>query len=94
MQITLSDKLLRKAVQFYVEDHIYMMYSKRELAQANVADKALMVHLLMTDEKFMKGIEKYVAKYVADYDVLRDAMEDAPSRVLTATFKALDRLEA
>jgi hypothetical protein len=94
MQITLNPKTLRKAVQFYVEDQIYTMYTKKELALANAPAKDVLIDELLEDPKFLKGIEKYVSKYVTDYDVLRDAMEDAPCRRLDKILNALDSVEA
>ena len=94
MQITLNPKTLRKAVQFYVEDQIYAMYTKKELALANAPAKDVLIDELLEDPKFLKGIEKYVSKYVTDYDVLRDAMDDAPCRRLNKILNALDSVEA
>ena len=94
MQITLNPKTLRKAVQFYVEDQIYAIYTKKELALANAPVKDALIDELLEDPKFLKGIEKYVSKYVTDYDVLRDAMEDAPCRRLDKILNALDSVEA
>jgi hypothetical protein len=94
MQITLNPKTLRKAVQFYVEDQIYNMYTKKELALANAPAKDVLIDELLEDPKFLKGIEKYVSKYVTDYDVLRDAMDEAPCRRLNKILNALDSVEA
>jgi hypothetical protein len=94
MQITLNPKTLRKAVQFYVEDQIYAIYTKKELALVNAPVKDALIDELLEDPKFLKGIEKYVSKYVTDYDVLRDAMEDAPCRRLDKILNALDSVEA
>lgn len=94
MQITLNPKTLRKAVQFYVEDQIYAIYTKKELALVNAPVKDALIDELLEDPKFLKGIEKYVSKYVTDYDVLRDAMDEAPCRRLNKILNALDSVEA
>lgn len=94
MQITLNPKTLRKAVQFYVEDQIYAIYTKKELALVNAPVKDALIDELLEDPKFLKGIEKYVSKYVTDYDVLCDAMEDAPCQRLNKILNALDSVEA
>lgn len=69
MQITVSDKLIRRAAARYVENAIYRNYTKKELIFVGVPVKAALVDELMIDEKFMNRIERDLNKIIDRYDV-------------------------
>ena len=90
MQITIPTKLVQQAITGMVEDQIYDNFAPEVIKAARIGKKADMVKAVMADEKFMKGLERFLTNYISDMDVICDAAFEVDAKVVNAGIMACE----
>ena len=94
--ITISDKAIKDAAGYVIENHLFDEFSSDVLKRAGVPKKADLVKQMVTDEKFIATLGKEMGKYVDDGDLLYDVISDMDflDKLYQACEKAADEIDA
>lgn len=93
MQITISDKLIKKVAMAHIEDCLGT-WSPSTLSFAGIPSLSQCADQMLDDPKFIKGIEKYITWYITESsDIIADAMAETVSKVLCTFERAASAAE-
>lgn len=95
LTITISDKAIKNAVEYVVENQLFDDWNSETLKRAGVPKKAELVKQMMADEKFIATLGKEMAKHVDNGDLLYDVVSDMDflNKFYQACEKAADEID-
>lgn len=73
MQITIKPTLLRMVAGEYLDQQLFSEYNRAELKAVGVPTRGELIEGLLTNKKFMRGVERYLSDYINDVYVIDDA---------------------
>lgn len=93
MQITIKPSLLRHVAGSVVDQLLLHDFSPNEIRQAKLPKKSELIDELLANEKFLKGVNRYLSMYINDVYVLDDAFLDGsdPDIVLGKYVRKVER---
>jgi len=88
IQITVSEKLVKRIVGDYIADQLEE-FSNKDFKAAGVPAFKQLVEQVLADAKFQKSLSKRLAVFVNDGDAIHDALDEMPMPTLEAVLKKL-----
>ena len=82
MQITISDKVIAKAVGYVVDGSVYEYFDAATHKAAGIGKRADMIKATMADPKFQTKLAKMIAQNAEDLDQLTDFIYDLDSKII------------
>lgn len=89
--VTISDKAIKNAVDYFVESNLYDNWDSNVLKRAGVPKKADLVKQIVADEKFIAQFSKEMGKYIDDGDIMYDVCCDLDHSVFNNIEKQCEK---
>lgn len=82
MQITVSDKVIARAINYVVDGSVYSYFDTATIKAAGLPKKADLIKAAMADEKFMNKLAKRIAREAEDLDQLSEYIYDIDCKTI------------